>query len=450
MGKLFGTDGVRGIAGKELTNELAYQLGRSGAYVLTEHSPREKAVIVIGKDTRVSSYMLEASLIAGILSVGCDVVMVGVIPTPGIAHLVREEQFDAGIMISASHNSFEYNGIKFFNSEGYKLTDEIEEEIEAYILGEAKIEKEYIGEAIGRMEWRKDLREKYIQHAAELCYEDLSGLRILLDTANGATYKMAPRIFGQCGAQIDQLFKEPNGININHQCGSTHLEALAEAVVKGGYDFGLAFDGDGDRVLAIDRRGREVDGDKIMAICSQYLRERGEINPAVVVATVMSNLGFMKYMEKHGFEVPQSAVGDRYVLEKMIEGGYHLGGEQSGHIILLDKNTTGDGIQTGILLACALVHSGKSLDQWNDEIPKFPQSLVNVRVARDKVKLFNEVEAANRKKEEIEALLEGQGRILIRPSGTEPLLRVMIEGPDQEKIEQYAHELAELYGKELR
>lgn len=450
MGRLFGTDGVRGIAGKELTNELAYQLGRSGAYVLTEHSPRDKAVIVIGKDTRVSSYMLEASLIAGILSVGCDVVMVGVIPTPGIAHLVREEQFDAGIMISASHNSFEYNGIKFFNSEGYKLTDEIEEEIESYILGEETIDKEFIGEAIGRMEWRKDLREKYIEHAGQLCHEDLSGLRILLDTAHGATYKMAPRIFEACGAQIDQISKEPNGININDNCGSTHLEALAEGVLKGGYDFGLAFDGDGDRVLAIDGKGREVDGDKIMAICAQYLRETGDLKTPVVVATVMSNLGFIQYMKKHGFDVLQSAVGDRYVLEKMIEGNYGLGGEQSGHIILIDKNTTGDGIQTGILLASALVHSGKSLEEWNDEIPKFPQSLVNVRVDRKKLADFEKVQSANQRKEEIEDLLQGQGRILIRPSGTEPLLRVMIEGPDQELIEAYAQELAELYGAELK
>lgn len=448
MGKYFGTDGVRGIAGKELTNELAYKLGRYGAYVITKHSPRERARLILGKDTRISSYMLEAAMIAGILSVGCDVTLVGVVPTPGIAYLVKEEGFDGGIMVSASHNSYEYNGIKFFNEKGFKLTDEIEEEIEAYLEGELTIEEEFIGEHIGRLEERKDLRASYVQHAEELCKEELDSLRILLDTAHGATNKLAPLAFKAKGAKVDVINNEPNGININDGCGSTYLEALAKKVVAGGYDFGLAFDGDGDRVLAIDHLGREVDGDAIMAICALDLKERGELEGGVV-ATVMSNLGFFNYMKDKKIDVVSSAVGDRYVLEKMLEEGYSLGGEQSGHVILLNKNTTGDGIQTGLLLASALVKSGRSLAQWRDEIPKLPQYLTNALVDRDKQKDFASLERANRRIEEIEEILGSSGRILIRASGTEPLIRVMLEGNDEELIRKFAEELKEIYLEEL-
>ncbi|NLY35947.1 MAG: phosphoglucosamine mutase [Tissierellia bacterium] len=449
MGKYFGTDGVRGIAGTELTNELAYKLGRYGAYVITKHSPREKAKLILGKDTRVSSYMLESAMIAGILSVGCDVIQVGVIPTPGIAHLVKEEGFDGGIMVSASHNSYEYNGIKFFNEKGFKLTDQMEEEIESYITGERTIEEEFIGNAIGRIEERKELRAKYLSHAEELCHEDLNGLRILLDTAHGATHKLAPLAFKAKGAKVDVLFDAPNGININEMCGSTHLGTLSDRVVKGGYDLGFAFDGDGDRVLAIDNLGREVDGDAIMAICALDLLERGELKNESIVATVMSNLGFLDYMKKSGVDVVIAPVGDRYVLEKMLEGGQILGGEQSGHVILLHKNTTGDGIQTGLLLASALVKSGKSLSSWRDEIPKFPQYLTNAKVNREKQALYVELPRAQEKIKEIEDILGDKGRVLIRASGTEPLIRVMLEGPEEEMIRNLAEELKEIYLEEL-
>lgn len=449
MSKYFGTDGVRGIANSELTNELAYKLGRYGAYVLTKHSPRDRAKIVLGKDTRVSSYMLESALVAGILSVGCDVTLVGVIPTPGIAYLVREEGFDGGIMVSASHNSFEYNGIKFFNEEGFKLTDEIEDEIEAYIDGILVIEEDFTGNDIGRQEERKDLRSKYVAHAEDLCKEELDGLKILLDTAHGATNKLAPLAFKAKGAKVDVIFNQPNGVNINDGCGSTYLASLSEQVVKGGYDFGLAFDGDGDRVLAIDNLGREVDGDAIMAICALDLRERGQLKNNSLVATVMSNLGFFNYMRDQGIDVVTSVVGDRYVLEKMLEGGQVLGGEQSGHVIFLDKNTTGDGIQTGMLLASALVKSGKSLAQWRDEIPQFPQYLANAHVSRSRQKDFDKLERANKRIKEIEEILGNNGRILIRPSGTEPLIRVMLEGPDEEMIKEFAEELKKIYVEEL-
>ncbi|NLY36786.1 MAG: phosphoglucosamine mutase [Tissierellia bacterium] len=449
MGKYFGTDGVRGIANKELTNELAYKLGRYGAYVITKHSPREKARLILGKDTRVSSYMLESALIAGILSVGCDVIQVGVIPTPGIAHLVKVEDFDGGIMVSASHNSYEYNGIKFFNEEGLKLTDEIEEEIESYITGERTIEEEFIGNDIGRLEIRKELRAKYLAHAEELCHEDLGYLRILLDTAHGATHKLAPLAFKAKGAKVDVLFDAPNGVNINEMCGSTHLSNLSQRVVKGGYDLGFAFDGDGDRVLAIDNLGREVDGDAIMAICALDLLERGELINRGIVATVMSNLGFLNYMKDKGIDVVIAPVGDRYVLEKMLEGGQILGGEQSGHVILLHKNTTGDGIQTGLLLASALVKSGKSLSTWRDEIPKLPQYLTNAKVSREKQRLYTQLPRALEKIEEIEKILGDRGRVLIRASGTEPLIRVMLEGPDESMIKTLAEELRQIYLDEL-
>ncbi|HZK10365.1 MAG TPA: phosphoglucosamine mutase [Clostridia bacterium] len=449
MGIYFGTDGVRGIAGKELTNELAYKLGRYGAYVITKHSPREKARLILGKDTRVSSYMLESAMIAGILSAGCDVVQVGVIPTPGIAHLVKTEGFDGGIMVSASHNSYEYNGIKFFNEKGLKLTDKIEEEIESYITGERSIDKEILGDAIGRLEIRKELRAKYLAHAEELCHEDLGSLRILLDTANGATHKLGPLAFKAMGAKVDVIFNSPNGVNINDMCGSTHLGTLSKKVVKGGYDLGLAFDGDGDRVLAIDSLGREVDGDGIMAICALDLLERGELKNEGLVATVMSNLGFLNYMKEKGVDVTIAPVGDRYVLEKMLEGGQILGGEQSGHVILLHKNTTGDGIQTGLLLASALIKSGKSLAAWRDEIPKLPQYLTNARVSKDKQGLYKELARAQKKIKEIEDILGDRGRVLIRPSGTEPLIRVMLEGPEEDLIKDLAEQLKEIYLEEL-
>lgn len=449
MGKYFGTDGVRGIANTELTNELAYKLGRYGAYVITQHSPNERARIVLGKDTRVSSYMLEAALVAGILSVGCDVTLVGVIPTPGIAYLVQEEDFDGGIMVSASHNSFEYNGIKFFNEKGLKLTDEMEEEIEEYIDGKRKIEEDFLGPDIGRMEERKELRSKYVAHAEKNCSQELDGLKILLDTAHGATNKLAPLAFKAKGAKVDVVYNAPNGININEGCGSTYLANLSDKVVDGGYDLGLAFDGDGDRVLAIDNLGREVDGDAIMAICALDMKARGQLDKDGLVATVMSNLGFMNYMKSQGVEVLVSDVGDRYVLEMMLEHGQVLGGEQSGHVILLKKNTTGDGIQTGLLLAAALLRSGKTLAQWNDEIPKLPQYLTNALVDRAKQKDFDKVERANKRIAQIEEVLGDNGRILIRPSGTEPLIRVMIEGSDEEEIKNYAEELKAIYLEEL-
>ncbi|WP_459130184.1 phosphoglucosamine mutase [Guggenheimella bovis] len=449
MGRYFGTDGVRGIANKDLTNEMAYMLGRYGAYVLTRHTGQKKARLLIGKDTRISSDMLESSLIAGILSVGCDAVKVGVVPTPAIAYLVRTQDFDAGVMISASHNSYEYNGIKFFSYEGIKLSDELEEEIEDYILGNRVLEETFTHDTLGRVYEDQLLKFSYLENAKNAIPKDFEAIKVLLDCANGSTSELAEKAFRDCGAVVNVLFNEPDGVNINDQCGSTHMDYLKERMSEGRYDIGLAFDGDGDRVLAVDEEGNEVDGDKIMAILGKYMLDANELKNNTIVATVMSNLGFMNYCKEQGIDVVQTKVGDRYVIERMRKDGFNLGGEQSGHIIFTDFNQTGDGILTGLKLVEAVTESGKTLSELQKAIPRYPQVIENAKINKDRKKEFDQVEAINARIRDVEEALHGTGRVLIRPSGTEPVIRVMLEGEDIEALKSYALELKELYEREL-
>lgn len=450
MGRLFGTDGVRGIANKELTPELAFEIGKAGAYVLTSDTGKKPSILV-GKDTRISGDILECALTAGLLSVGARVVSVGVIPTPAIAYLVRECGFDAGVMISASHNPFEHNGIKFFSGEGYKLSDETEEKIEAIILDKAEEVTCATHGDIGHREVDDVLLDKYIEFARSTTDVDFGGLKIAIDCANGASSVTAKRTLEGLGAEVFVINDKPDGININAGCGSTHLEQLQAFVKECGADVGLAFDGDADRVLAIDENGEVVDGDKIMSICALDMKSRGELPDNTIVATVMSNLGFFKMGEKEGLSIKQTKVGDRYVLEEMLRCGHKIGGEQSGHVILLDHNTTGDGLVTGIALVSVMKRSGKKLSDLASVMQIYPQVLINARVkneykSEDKYMQFDEI------REGIEKLnkeFDGCGRVLIRPSGTEPLVRVMIEGQDKDLIEKRARELAKLMEEKL-
>ncbi len=450
MGRLFGTDGVRGIANKELTPELAFKIGQAGAYVLTQNTGKNPRIIV-GKDTRISGDILECALTAGLCSVGASVVSAGVIPTPAIAYLVRECGFSAGVMISASHNPFEHNGIKFFSSDGYKLSDETEEKIEAIILDNA-VDIEYAThENIGRTTTDKSLTDKYINFATSTTDVSFSGLKIAIDCANGASSVTAKRALEALGAEVFVTCDTPDGININTGCGSTHIESISSFVKQSGADLGLAFDGDADRVLAVDENGVLVDGDKIMSICAIDMRERGILPDNTIVATVMSNLGFFKMGEEQGLSIKRTKVGDRYVLEEMLNCGHKIGGEQSGHVILLDYNTTGDGLVTGIALISAVVRSGKKLSELAAVMQIYPQVLINATVknefkSEDKYMAIPEIKSAI---EALDAEFAGNGRVLIRPSGTEPLIRVMIEGQDIDLITKRAKELADLMEQKL-
>ena len=381
MARLFGTDGVRGIANKELTPQLAFKIGRAGAYVLTK-SCTESPRILVGKDTRISGDMLENALVAGILSVGANAIIAGVIPTPAIAYLVRDKHFDAGVMISASHNPFEHNGIKFFNKDGFKLSDSIEDEIEKLIFNDEIIENP-IGEKIGTSAYDSSLVDDYIDFAIKTTDCDFSGLTVALDCANGASSVTAKKAFEKLSAKVFVINDQPNGVNINNNCGSTHIEGLCEFVKNNKVDFGLAFDGDADRVLAVDENGELVDGDKIMIIVGLDMKNRGLLPDNTVVATVMSNLGFFKSCEKNNLCAKTTKVGDRYVLEEMLRCGHKIGGEQSGHVILLDNNTTGDGLVTGISLASAIIHSGKKLSSLQSVIKVYPQVLINAKVKNE-------------------------------------------------------------------
>lgn len=450
MGRLFGTDGVRGIANKELTPELAFEIGQAGAYVLTE-TGGDRPRILVGRDTRISGDILEAALVAGICSVGAEAVIAGVIPTPAIARLVVSEGFDAGVMISASHNSFEHNGIKFFSSEGYKLSDDIEERIEGIILDKAEKIERPTHENIGRVSYNTDLVDKYIKFAESAADADFSGLKIALDCANGASSVTARRAFEDLGAKVYVLNDKPNGININDKCGSTHMESLIEFVKNSDVDLGLAFDGDADRVLAVDENGDFVDGDKIMAAIALDMKSRGELEDNTVVATVMSNLGFFIMAKERGLNIKRTKVGDRYVLEEMLKCGHKIGGEQSGHVILLDYNTTGDGLVTGIRLVSVIRHSGKKLSELASVMQVYPQVLVNAKV-KNEMKNEENYMAVPEIKEAIEAIeneFKNDGRVLIRPSGTEPLVRVMIEGKDEKLIFEKAEKLAKLMEEKL-
>ncbi|WP_069650824.1 phosphoglucosamine mutase [Caloranaerobacter ferrireducens] len=447
MGRLFGTDGVRGIANKELTPELAFKLGRAGAYILTKG--KKDAKIVVGMDTRISGDMLEAALISGICSVGVDVLSVGIIPTPGVAYLTRAYNADAGVVISASHNPVEYNGIKFFNSKGYKLNDEIERNIEEIILDNIEIPINPTGENIGRVKRVKDGQRKYIDFLKSTIDTDLDGLKVAMDCGNGAAYMIAPTVFEELGAEVVVIHNAPNGININVNCGSTNPEQVQKLVLETGADIGLSFDGDADRLIAVDEEGKIVDGDHIMAICGISLKEKGKLKGNTVVATVMSNMGLDICLKEKEIEIVKTKVGDRYVLEEMLNKDYSLGGEQSGHIIFLDYNTTGDGVLTALQLTSVVKNKGKKLSELAKIMTTLPQVLVNAKVPNDKKKKYLEDEIIRNEFEKIEESLKDTGRVLIRPSGTEPLVRVMIEGKNEEKIKRMAEELAKLIEERL-
>lgn len=442
MSRMFGTDGVRGIANTELTAEVAYNLGRAGAYVLTEGTHKPK--ILVGMDTRISGHMLEASLVAGILSVGAEAVSVGVIPTPAIAYLTRKYGADAGVMISASHNPVEYNGIKFFDNKGYKLSDELEDAIQNVIETNFEGVPTPVGGDLGRRYIEESAMEDYVEFAKSTVDVNLKGMKIALDCANGASYETAVDTFRALGAEVVVINNDPDGVNINKNCGSTHPEELMDYVVRKNCDLGLAFDGDADRCLAVDEKGNLINGDFIMVICAKYLKEHKLLKDNVLVTTVMSNLGLDIALEKEGIKSVKTKVGDRYVLEEMLKEGYKLGGEQSGHVIFLDFNTTGDGLITGLQLASIIKKSGKTLSQLASVMRELPQVLVNAKIPNDKKEIYKTDSEIVTEIKNIEEALHGCGRVLIRPSGTEPLVRVMLEGENQEEIDKMAHSLAKL------
>jgi phosphoglucosamine mutase len=445
MGKYFGTDGVRGVANSELTPELAFKLGRFGGFVLTKDKDRPK--VLIGRDTRVSGHMLEGALVAGLLSIGAEVMRLGVISTPGVSYLTKALGAEAGVMISASHNPVADNGIKFFGPDGFKLSDDQELEIEELIdMAEDQLPRP-VGADLGQVMDYFEGGQKYLQYLKNTVDEDFSGIHIALDCAHGATSSLATHLFADLDADISVMGASPNGININAGVGSTHPEALAAMVKEKGADVGLSFDGDGDRLIAIDEKGNIVDGDQIMFICGKYMKEQGRLKHSTIVSTVMSNLGFYKGLEGYGIQSVPTAVGDRYVVEEMKKNGFNLGGEQSGHIIFLDYNTTGDGLLTGLQLVNIMKSTQKKLSELAADMKKFPQKLVNVRVT-DKHHVTDN-EKVKTVIEQVEAEMNGNGRILVRPSGTEPLVRVMAEAPTEELCAAYVDRIVSVVKAEM-
>lgn len=443
MARIFGTDGVRGIANKELTIELAMNLGKAGAYVLTKENSH-KPTILVGCDTRISGEMLANALMSGICAVGANAVYVGVVPTPAIAYLTRKYNYDAGVVISASHNPSEYNGIKFFSRTGYKLSDRLEDEIEETLRMNSSELPMPLGDQVGRITYKYDAKDDYVDFAASLIDMDLSGLKIVVDAAEGAAYYTAEKTLRKLGADPIVIHNNPDGININRNCGSTHMEELRDKVLETGADIGIAFDGDADRMLAVDEQGNMVDGDQIMAICGVYMKNKGILKNDTIVATVMSNLGFFQMGVRENIHIEQTKVGDRYVLECMLKEGYNLGGEQSGHVIFLDENTTGDGLISALHLLQVLTESGKKLSELASVMTVLPQALVNAKVSNRKKDYYMDNKNIAEAIADFEKRFAGAGRVLIRPSGTEPLIRVMIEGNDQEFIDREAKALAKL------
>lgn len=451
MRKLFGTDGVRGVANRELTSDLAFKLGQAAAYVLAgelEHKPR----IMVGTDTRISCDMLECALNAGLCSVGADVISLGVIPTPGVAYITSKYKADAGVVISASHNSFEFNGIKFFDSEGYKLPDELELKIEEFVFSDVKLPHK-TGKNIGRIIKKKEYSVDYIKFLISHSESDISGMKILLDCANGAAFRLAPIVFTKLGAEFTVINASPDGININDGCGSTHIDILSEKIKEGNFDIGFAYDGDADRVIAVAEDGSIIDGDRMLAVLALDMKEKDVLFDNTLVVTVMSNMGLDSLAKKNGISIVKSKVGDRYVIEEMRKNGYSLGGEQSGHVIILDCNTTGDGILTSIKIAGIIAKSKKTASHIFSVMEEFPQVIVNAEVDnKSKTKILDDGKIKNMISE-IENEFNGDGRLLIRPSGTEPVVRVMMEGRDREYIKIKAKEMAELienkFGKEV-
>lgn len=454
MRKYFGTDGIRRIANTELTPDLVYKVAKAGAYVLSKHTDHTPTIL-IGRDTRLSGTLIESAMVAGFLSYGANAKLLGVIPTPAVAYLTRKLKADAGVVISASHNTYEFNGIKYFSNKGMKIPDTLEEEIEEVMESGKLDELTAVGDKIGTSEYALDLEDEYVYFFRKNFDDEIEQYNnkdfiVGLDTANGATYQVAEKVFKSLGINYKIINNNPNGININDGCGSTHLEGLKKYVVENKLSLGVAYDGDGDRCLAVDEKGNEIDGDKILAIISQSLRRKGKLSKDTIVATVMSNLGLNKYTRDNGLELIQTKVGDRYVLEEMLKDGFNLGGEQSGHVILLDYNPTGDGILTSLMLIKTILEEGKNASELGDEIKLYPQVLVNAKVNSDKKYDYKENKEIKDAIEKLEKEFAGQGRVLIRPSGTEPLVRVMIEGEDQEYITKKAEEIAKLIEEKLK
>lgn len=447
--KYFGTDGVRGVANQELTPELAFKVGRFGGYVLTQHADSQNAhpQVLVARDTRISGELLENALVAGLLSVGIEVLRLGVITTPAVAYLVRTQGAAAGVMITASHNPVEYNGIKYFGNDGYKLSDEMEEEIEALLDAPTDDLPRPTTDGLGTVEDYSEGSQKYIQFLEQTIADDLDGLHIAVDSANGSTSGLVSRLYADLNLDFDTIATTPNGLNINDQVGSTHPEQLQKFVVDQGAAIGLAFDGDGDRCIAVDEEGHLVDGDKIMYICGKYMSEHGRLKKDTIVTTVMSNLGMYKAMEAHDLQSVKTKVGDRYVVEEMRKSGYNLGGEQSGHIVFLDFNTTGDGLLTSLQLLHILKVTGKKLSELAADVKTYPQKLVNVKVSDKQAALTNpQVQAMIAT---VEKEMNGDGRVLVRPSGTEPLLRVMAEAPTEETVDAYVDRIADVVRAEV-
>lgn len=445
MGKYFGTDGVRGVANSELTPELAFKIGRFGGYVLTKDKERPK--VIIGRDTRISGHMLEGALVAGLLSIGAEVMRLGVISTPGVAYLTKALGAQAGVMISASHNPVQDNGIKYFGPDGFKLSDEQEFEIESLMDQEEDTLPRPVGKELGQVNDYFEGGQKYLQFLKQTVDEDFTGIHVALDCAHGATSSLATHLFADLDADVSTMGTTPNGLNINEGVGSTHPEALAAYLKEKNADIGLAFDGDGDRLIAVDENGEIVDGDQIMYICARFLNSEGRLKKNTVVSTVMSNLGFYKGLEEHEINSIPTAVGDRYVVEEMKKNDYNLGGEQSGHIIFLDYNTTGDGLLTGLQLVNIMKLTGKKLSELAGEMKKFPQLLINVKVT-DKYKVTENVKV-KAVIDAVEQEMNGNGRILVRPSGTEPLVRVMAEAPTEEQCREFVGRIVEVVKQEM-
>lgn len=453
MRKYFGTDGIRRIANTELSPELVYKVAKAGAYVLSKHTDHAPTIL-IGRDTRISGSLIESAMVAGFLSYGANVKILGVMPTPAVAYLTRRFKADASVVISASHNTYEFNGVKYFSNKGMKIPDELEEEIEE-VMDSGKIDElTAVNDKIGVSEIRTDLLEEYVYFFRKNFEEELENLDkenfvIAVDTANGATSIVADKVFTVLGIKHHIINDSPNGININEGCGSTHLEMLKQYVIDKKCNLGIAYDGDGDRCLAVDENGNEIDGDKIIAIISQYLKSKEKLNKDTIVATVMSNLGLNKYAKQNGLTFVQTKVGDRYVLEEMLKNGYNLGGEQSGHVICLDYNPTGDGILTSLMIIKAILEQGKKASEVASIMKAYPQVLINAKVLSDKKYDFDKDEEIKSAIEKLNKEFDGNGRVLIRASGTEPLVRVMIEGEDQEYIKAKAEKLAKLIEKKL-
>lgn len=445
--KYFGTDGVRGVANSDLSPELAFKLGRAGGYVLTQHSKRKQPQVLVARDTRISGEMLESALVSGLLSVGIEVLRMGVVTTPGVAYLVRAQEADAGVMLTASHNPIQFNGIKFFGGDGFKLSDELEAEIEKILDAPSDTLPRPSDVGLGTVSDYPEGALKYTQFLEQTVSADLTGLKLAVDAANGATSNFVTNLFADLNVDFSTIGTSPNGLNTNVESGSTHPENLQKFVVEQGAQMGVAFDGDGDRCIAVDENGELVNGDKIMFICGKYMNERGRLKKNTVVTTVMSNLGMYKALEAAGMTSVKTKVGDRYVVEEMLENGYNLGGEQSGHIVFLDFNTTGDGMLTALQLMSVVAQTGKKLSELAAEVTEYPQELVNIKVADKQAALKNPVLLNVIK--EVEDQMQGDGRVLVRPSGTEPLVRIMAEAPTKEAVHDYVQTIAEVAEKEL-